>query len=397
VPLSSIRAFFRQESAAGILLVAAAAAAMAFANSPFSHLYTAFLETPLMIRAGSMEVSHSLLHWINDGLMAVFFLLVGLEIKREVLAGELSSVRRAALPLVAAAGGMAAPALVYLAATWPDGAAMRGWAIPAATDIAFAVGVLALLGNRAPPSLRIFLLALAIIDDLGAIVVIALFYTAQLSMPALVLAACALTALLILNRLGVTRIAPYAVVGTLLWSFVLESGVHATLAGVALGFAIPLRPRDPEVASPLKAMEHGLHPWVSFAILPLFAFANAGIPLDRVGFETLADPVMLGVALGLFLGKQAGVMAVTLAAVRLGIGIFPAGASLRQFYGMAVLTGIGFTMSLFIGTLAFPDAGHDTAIRLGVLGGSLLSAVLGYVVLAGAAAGRPARRAGGGE
>ncbi|CAA7619281.1 Na+/H+ antiporter NhaA [Magnetospirillum sp. SS-4] len=381
MPLSPIRAFLRPETAGGLLLVAAAVAAMIFANSPFSHLYTAFLDTPMTIRVGSAEISHPLLHWVNDGLMAVFFLLVGLEIKREVMAGELSSPRKAALPLVAAIGGMVVPALVYVAATWPDAAAMRGWAIPAATDIAFALGVLALLGDRAPSSLRIFLLALAIIDDLGAIIIIALFFTAQLSMPALVLAACALAVLAALNMGGVTRLAPYIVTGILLWSFVLESGVHATLAGVALGFAIPLRARDPKAPSPLKTMEHDLHPWVTFGILPLFAFANAGIPLDRVGLDTLTNPVTLGVMLGLFVGKQAGVMAATLAAARLGIGIFPAGASLRQFHGMAVLTGIGFTMSLFIGTLAFPEGGHDTAVRLGVLGGSLLSAVLGYALL----------------
>ncbi|OAN50530.1 sodium:proton antiporter [Paramagnetospirillum marisnigri] len=380
--LSRLRALLRHDAAGGVVLMAAALAAMAFANSPLHSVYEHFLETRLSLQAGELVLAKPLHHWVNDGLMAVFFLMVGLEIKREVLEGELSSLRQASLPLIAALGGMAAPALVYLAVTWGDAEAMRGWAIPAATDIAFAVGVLALAGKRVPPSLRIFLLALAIMDDLGAIVIIALFYTAQLSVPALVLAALALMALAALNRSGVTAFAPYVVVGAILWACVLESGVHATLAGVALGFAIPLRGGGGPHASPLRVMEHGLHPWVTFAILPLFAFANAGVFLGQVSAATLADPITVGVAAGLFLGKPIGVMAATLAAIGLGLGRMPAGASLGQFFGVAVLTGIGFTMSLFIGTLAFDGIQHDNAIRLGVLGGSLASAVLGSLLLA---------------
>ncbi len=379
--IGSIRRLFTHDAAGGLALMAAAALAMIFANSPLHLLYDHLLETRLSIQVGSLALSKPLHHWINDGLMAVFFLLVGLEIKREVLDGELSSLKQASLPLIAAVGGMVAPALVYLAFTWGKGNAAQGWAIPAATDIAFAVGILALAGKRVPPSLRIFLLALAIMDDLGAIIIIALFYTAQLSLPALILAVCALVVLFILNRSGVTAFAPYIVVGVFLWACVLESGVHATLAGVALGFSIPLRRKDGASGSPLKAMEHGLHPWVTFGILPLFAFANAGVPLGGMGFTSLMEPITLGVAAGLFLGKQLGVMAMTLGAVKLGIGSFPAEASLRQFYGMAVLTGIGFTMSLFIGTLAFEGIEYDNPIRLGVLLGSLLSATVGLMLL----------------
>ncbi|MBI3445365.1 MAG: Na+/H+ antiporter NhaA [Magnetospirillum sp.] len=379
-----LTALLAHDAATGLVLLTAAALAMAFANSPLHGVYEHFLETRLSIQAGQMALSKPLHHWINDGLMAIFFLTVGLEIKREVLEGELSTVRQASLPLIAAMGGMIAPALTYLAVSGGDAEAAPGWAIPAATDIAFALGVLALLGKRAPRSLRVFLLALAIMDDLGAIVIIALFYTAQLSVPALILAAVAIAVLATLNRLGVVKLAPYMVTGVVLWACVLESGVHATLAGVILGFAIPLRAGNPAGESPARVLEHGLHPWVGFAILPLFAFANAGVQLGEVGRAVSSDPIALGVALGLFLGKQAGVMVASLGAVALGLGSLPAGASLRQFHGMAVLTGIGFTMSLFIGTLAFDGIEHDNSIRLGVLAGSLLSAALGSALLAGA-------------
>lgn len=374
-----LKAILDHDAAGGVILMLAAALAMIFANSPLQHLYHHFLETRITIQAGDMALSKPLHHWVNDGLMAVFFLLVGLEIKREVVEGELSSLKQASLPLIAALGGMAAPALVYLAITRGTSGLTQGWAIPTATDIAFAVGILALAGKQVPPSLRIFLLALAIMDDLGAIVIIALFYTAQLSLPALILAAGAIGVLIALNRAGVTKLAPYVLVGIFLWACVLESGVHATLAGVAMGFAIPLRSQG--TPSPLCVMEHGLHPWVTFGILPLFAFANAGVPLGQVTLSDLTQPITLGVALGLFAGKQIGVMAATATAVALGIGRFPAGASRLQFYGMAVLTGIGFTMSLFIGTLAFDDMDSINAIRLGVLLGSFLSAVLGYALL----------------
>ncbi|SEH25394.1 Na+/H+ antiporter NhaA [Magnetospirillum fulvum] len=382
MPLSTIRAFLRLEVSGGILLVAAAIVAMVLANSPAQSGYLALLHLPLGFVLGGTDLSKSLHHWINDGLMAVFFLLVGLEIKREAISGELSSLRRAALPILAAIGGMIVPALVYLGFTWGDPVTMRGWAISSATDIAFAVGVLALAGRRAPPSLRIFLLALAIIDDLGAIIIIALFYTAQISLTFLALAAAALAGLIALNRLGVTRLLPYLVVGALLWLFVLESGVHATLAGVALGLTIPLRqPAGTVQSPPLLRAEHALHPWVTFAILPLFAFANAGIPLSDADPAVLSHPVTLGVALGLFLGKQAGIMLAIGLGLALKIGALPAGATPRQLYAMAVLTGIGFTMSLFIGTLAFTDPTYDVPVRLGVLGGSLLSAALGFALL----------------
>jgi NhaA family Na+:H+ antiporter len=289
---------------------------------------------------------------------------------------------------------MAVPALVYLGFTWGDPVTMRGWAIPSATDIAFAIGVLALAGRRAPPSLRIFLLALAIIDDLGAIVIIALFYTDQLSPLSLSLAAAALAGLVALNRAGVTRTAPYVLLGVLLWLFVLKSGVHATLAGVALGLAIPLRgSTDKPADSPLLRIEHALHPWVTYAILPLFAFANAGVTLARAEPAILTDPVTLGVGLGLFVGKQVGVMLAIGLALALGIGTMPAGATLRQVHGMAVLTGIGFTMSLFIGTLAFENPAYDIAIRLGVLCGSLVSAVVGIALLTLGHDGKKARPA----
>jgi len=382
MPLSTIRAFLRLEVAGGTLLLAAAIIALILANSPAQSGYLALLHLPLGLAIGGIDLSKTLHHWINDGLMAVFFLLVGLEIKREAIQGELSSLRRAALPVLAALGGMIVPALVYLGFTWGDPVTMRGWAISSATDIAFAIGVLALAGRRAPPSLRIFLLALAIIDDLGAIIIIALFYTAQISLTFLALAAAVLAGLIALNRLGVTRLLPYLVLGFLLWLFVLESGVHATLAGVALGLTIPLRqPADRPQSPPLLRVEHALHPWVTFAILPLFAFANAGIPLSDADSAVLAHPVTLGVALGLFLGKQIGIVLAIGLGLMLKIGSLPAGATPRQLYAMAVLTGIGFTMSLFIGTLAFTDPAYDVPVRLGVLGGSLVSAVLGFALL----------------
>jgi len=380
----ALRRFLHTASAGGVLLVLASLVAIAWANSPASGLYIDLLNVPVAVQVGALSIAKPLLLWINDGLMAVFFLLVGLEIKREVLEGGLSSLAKAGLPAIAAMGGMAVPAAVYTALNWGNPETLSGWAIPAATDIAFALGVLALLGTRAPASLKIFLLALAIMDDLGAIVIIALFYTAELSLAALGLAAVGLAVLVLLNRLGVMRIAAYILVGIFLWVCVLKSGVHATLAGVATAFAIPLRTRDAPSRygdSPLRQLEHMLHPWVAFGILPVFAFANAGVPLDGLTFGSLLEPVPLGIALGLFLGKQVGVMAFTWAAIRLGAGRLPSGASWVQFYGMAVLTGIGFTMSLFIGGLAFNDEGYSAAVRIGVLSGSLLSAVVGYAVL----------------
>ena len=392
-PAAFVREFVRIEASGGILLCIAAVFALLWANSPAGGLYLGLLETPVVVQIGALGIAKPLLLWINDGLMAIFFLLVGLEIKREILTGELSSPAKAALPAIAAVGGMAAPAAVYAAFNWGDPETLRGWAIPAATDIAFALGVLSLLGRRAPASLKIFLLALAILDDLGAIVIIALFYTADLSIGSLLLGGAGLVGLAALNRAGVTRIAPYVLLGVFVWICVLKSGVHATLAGVALAFAIPLRTgRD---TSPLHRLEHMLHPWVTFGILPVFAFANAGVSLIGLSPADLLEPVPLGIALGLFLGKQIGVVGAAFMAVRLGWAGLPAGASWGQFYGVALLTGIGFTMSLFIGTLAFPDPSYGAALRVGVLGGSVLAAIAGYLVLRllsdAPAAAKPAR------
>jgi NhaA family Na+:H+ antiporter len=380
LPAQALLQFMKLEAAGGILLVIASAIAMVWANSPGGDLYISLLQTKVSILFGDIGFSKSLLHWINDGLMAIFFLLVGLEIKREVMDGKLATLSQAALPSIAAAGGMAIPAAIYLAVNWGNPVTAAGWAIPAATDIAFALGVLALLGPRVPASLKVFLLAVAIIDDLGAIVIIALFYTADLSAEALGLAVAGIVALIAINRAGVTRLAPYILVGIFLWACVLKSGVHATLAGVTLAFAIPLRDGGPG-DGPLLRLEHMLHPWVAFGILPLFAFANAGVPLAGLTFRALLEPVTLGIILGLFIGKQVGVVVTTWGAIRLGLGRLPDGSSWIQIYGVAVLTGIGFTMSLFIGELAFPDGDQSAAIRVGVLSGSLLSAIVGYSVL----------------
>ena len=382
MPLIILKNFLKTEAAGGVVLMIAAVAALIWANSAAAPYYTAILSAPVGVRLGVVGLEKDLILWINDGLMAIFFLLVGLEIKREALVGELSSRSRAALPAIAAIGGMAFPALIYVMFNWgAEGEAMRGWAIPAATDIAFAVGVLAILGDRVPASLRIYLLALAIIDDLGAIVIIALFYTSSLNVTALGLAAVALAVLIAFNRMGVRRIAPYMLVGAILWLCVLKSGVHATLAGVAIAFTIPLTPSDDE-HSPLEDLEHALHPWVAFAIMPIFALANAGVSLAGLSFASLFAPIPLGIALGLFFGKQIGVFGLSWAAIKAGWCAKPLGASWGQMYGVSIITGIGFTMSLFIGNLAFTGEEHATAVRLGVLGGSLLSATVGYAVLA---------------
>ena len=383
-PVAALRAFLKLESAGGILLLIAAAAALLLDNSPLAETYRSLLELHAGVTLGPLALEKSLLHWINDGLMAVFFLLVGLEIKREILEGELSSVRQVALPGLCALGGMAAPAAIYLLINRDTPESLSGWAIPAATDIAFAMGVMALLGKRVPEGLKIFLLALAIIDDLGAIVIIALFYTADLSLLSLGLAGLGILALVALNRAGVTRLAPYILIGIFIWICVLKSGVHATLAGVAIGLAIPLRTKGAE-EPPLRRLEHALHPWVTFAIMPVFAFANAGVPLfgpgGGVGLDTLLQPVTLGIAGGLFLGKQIGVLGIAAIGAAAGVLRLPQGATWPQMYGVALLTGIGFTMSLFIGTLAFASPEAAAPLRLGVLAGSILSAVVGYAVL----------------
>ena len=374
--------FFHHEAAGGLLLVAAAAVALIVSNSPLRSLYSGVLSTPVGIRAGSLALEKPLLLWINDGLMAVFFFLVGLEIKRELLRGELSTFGQAALPAVAAFGGMVAPALIYVAVNAGNPAALRGWAIPSATDIAFAVGVLALLGPRIPPSLKVFLLALAILDDLGAILIIAFFYTADLHWISLQLAVMGGALLLVLNRRGVTRIAPYLLTGLFIWVCVLKSGVHATLAGVAVAIAIPLSSRGPGEPTLLEQLEESLHPWVAFAILPLFAFANAGVSLAGLSLAKLVEPLPLGIALGLFLGKPIGVFAASWLAIITRLAPKPEGANWAQILGVGMLAGIGFTMSLFIGMLAFPETAYAAQLRLGVLTGSLLSALAGYLVLA---------------
>jgi NhaA family Na+:H+ antiporter len=377
--VSSLQQFLKLESAGGIVLAAAAAIALVLANSPLEPSYVRLLDLPIAVQIGGLTLAKPVLLWVNDGLMAVFFMLVGIEVKREIVEGELSSAANAALPAIAALGGMAGPALVYLAFNWGDATALRGWAIPTATDIAFALGVLAFIGRRAPASLRTFLLALAIIDDLGAIVIIAAFYTAELSPIALILAGAGVAGLILLNLSGVSHRAAYMLAGVFVWVCVLKSGIHATLAGVITGLAVPLRAADG--SSPAHTLEHDLHPWVAFGVLPLFAFANAGLGLADLSLIDLLQPVQLGIGFGLLVGKQVGVMGVVWAATRLGIGGLPEGTDWLQVYGIALLTGIGFTMSLFIGTLAFPAEGYDADVRMAVLLASGISGICGYLVL----------------
>lgn len=381
-PLDSLKTFLKLESAGGILLMIAAAAAMAVANSPAQALYQALFEVPVEVRIGALQIAKPLLLWINDGLMAVFFLLVGLELKREVLEGNLSDPSQIALPAVAALGGMLLPAGIYAFFNWGDPIAIHGWAIPAATDIAFALGVLALVGRGVPVGLKVFLLTLAILDDFGAIAIIAVAYTDQLSTGSLAMAAVAIAVLALLNRCRVLSIAPYILVGVVLWVAVLKSGVHATLAGVALAFFIPMKGQD-EDDSPLRRLEHDLHPAVAFGIVPLFAFANAGVSLDGVTLASAFAPVPLGIAAGLFVGKTVGVFGFAWASIRLGIGRLPEGASWASLFGVAMLCGIGFTMSLFIASLALDQGGpaYEAATRIGILGGSMVSAICGYLLL----------------
>jgi len=375
--ISLMRRFFDSEASGGMILMGVTVIALVLANSPLSDAYFGILKTYVL--------GLSVLHWINDALMAVFFLLVGLEIKREMLDGQLSTWPRRILPGIAALGGMIVPALVYLAITWNQPQLHHGWAIPAATDIAFALGILTLLGPRVPASLKIFLTALAILDDLGAIVIIALFYTSGLSLAMLGAAALCLLVLVAFNRLSVTSLVPYLLVGAMLWFFVLQSGIHATLAGVALALTIPLHPRPKKTRAedaPLHRLEHALHAPVAYGIIPIFGLANAGVSLSGLSLEALLSPLPLGIAMGLFIGKQAGVFSFAYAAVHLGLADMPAGASRLQCYGVALLCGIGFTMSLFIGALAFPDSPDLTdATKIGVLMGSLISGLAGYALL----------------
>ena len=394
--IANARRFTESEVAGGVLLAIAAVAALIISNSPLGPLYRSFIELRGEVRIGDgwLVLSKPLLLWINDLWMAAFFFLVGLEIKRELLEGELKTPRQAVLPAVAALGGMLVPAALYAAINWADPIALRGWAIPTATDIAFALGILMLLGSRVPASLKIFLTAVAIIDDLGAIVVIAVFYTAQLSLTALGLAAVGIVVLAVLNRAKVHRAGPYVFVGLFIWVCVLKSGVHATLAGVVTAMAIPLRGFDEEHHSPLETTEHALHPWVAFVVLPMFAFANAGVSLQGVSLSTLAEGIPLGIAIGLVAGKAVGVYGAAWLLMRLTGTALPEGSTTRQFFGVCVLCGIGFTMSLFIGGLAFAglDPHYEIAVKLGVLGGSAIAGLLGTVLLlgSGSAAASPA-------
>ncbi len=375
---------FDSNAAAGLLLLAATAGALTLSNSSLGEYYERALNTVLEVRLGAQSLVHKpILLWINDGLMAVFFLFVGLEIKREILAGNLSTRQRALLPVFAAIGGMALPSLIYLAIAWGEPVAMRGWAIPAATDIAFALGILALLGSRVPLSLKVFVTAVAVIDDLGAIIIIALFYTEQLSALMLAAAALGVAILAVLNLLGVRNIGCYLLVGVCVWFAVLKSGVHATLAGVVVAAFIPFTAAAGRAGSPLASLEHAIQPWVLFAIMPLFAFANAGVALDEVGVADLLTATTLGVALGLFAGKLLGICGAVYLAVKLRLAELPPEMDWHAMLGVSFLCGIGFTMSLFIGTLAFEQADpvYMRAVRIGVLIGSLGAASVAVFVL----------------
>ncbi|WP_114520242.1 Na+/H+ antiporter NhaA [Altererythrobacter sp. ZODW24] len=391
----AMRDFIKGETSGGFMLIGAAVLAMLIVNFGGEAMYRALWNAPVTVTANGVGIDKPLLLWVNDGLMAVFFFLIGLEVKREVLDGQLSSWSQASLPIYAAIGGMAVPAAVFLFVNAGEAENIRGWAIPAATDIAFALGILALLGKRAPVQLKVLLLAVAIIDDIGAIAIIALFYTENLSLMALGGAAAVLAALFAVNRSGVTRVAVYVLLGTIMWIFVLKSGVHATLAGVATAMFVPLKGASGEegnetAPSPLITLEHALHPYVAFLILPVFAFANAGVSLAGFGPAALMQPLPLGIAAGLFFGKQIGVFGAIVIATALGAAKRPEGTTMLQLYGLACLTGIGFTMSLFIGTLAFPGFEQLEQVKIGVLAGSLASGLLGYLLIRFAIGGKSA-------
>ncbi|MCW8902263.1 Na+/H+ antiporter NhaA [Sedimenticola sp.] len=380
---SFITGFFKLETSGGIILMVAAVFAMICANTPLQSYYSLILDTPVEIRIGAFGIAKPLLLWINDGLMAVFFFLVGLELKRELIEGELADRRNIILPGVGAIGGMAVPAAIYIFFNLDDSTAMAGWAIPAATDIAFALGVLMLLGSRVPTAIKIFLTSLAIFDDIGAILIIAIFYTAKISLSSLIVVACCIPLLLLFNRRQVESKSLYMLVGIIMWAAMLKSGVHATLAGVILAMFIPMQSKSDPQHSPLKEMEHDLHSVVAFWILPIFAFANAGITLTGVGMEQLLHDVPVGIALGLFIGKQLGVFGFCWLAIKLSLTRLPSGISWGSLYGTAALCGIGFTMSLFIGSLAFEETNINLIFdeRLGIIIGSLASGLMGYLVL----------------
>lgn len=380
--INLLREFLKLESASGLILIGSAVLALVVANSPLASYYDLMLSTPMVVSIGALAIDKPLLLWVNDGLMALFFLLVGLEIKREVLAGQLSSASQIALPLAGAVGGLAVPSGIYAWLNWDNADALAGWAIPAATDIAFALGILALLGNRIPSALKLMLLAIAIFDDLGAIVIIAAFYSNNISVPALAGAGAGLIALFIMNRRSVSTLTPYLFMGLMVWVCVLKSGVHATLAGVALAMFIPMKLEGRD-KSPLESLEHDLHPWIAFAVVPIFAFFNAGVSLGGLSLDALGHPITLGIVLGLIVGKQIGIMSALGLMVASGIAKLPEGLRWGQIYGMSILCGVGFTMSLFIASLAFEETGADNFVfdRLGILAGSGLAAVVGYIVL----------------
>lgn len=379
---NSFNAFFKLEAAGGILLLIAAAGAMVLKNSEFSAIYTSFLNIPVQIRIGPLDLDKPLFLWVNDGLMAIFFFMIGMEVKREILIGELSDVRQIILPGMAGLGGIIFPAIFYYVLNSSDPIALQGWAIPTATDIAFALAILAMVGN-VPTTLKLFLMTLAIIDDLGAIIIIALFYTNDLSVGALLVSMLALSGLIWLKLKKTVTLTPYFILGIILWIAVLKSGVHATLAGVALGLFIPLNTDEKHQDPPLERLIHSIHPWVAFGVLPLFAFANSGINLEGISLSSLLDPVPLGIMLGLFLGKQIGVFGFVWLSIKTGIAALPANVSMGQIYGAAILCGVGFTMSLFIGSLAFEETGfgYGRPDRLGIISGSLICGILGFVVL----------------
>ena len=373
--------FFKLEAASGIVLLFAAVIALIISNSELSSLYFSTLEKYLFIGINNFGLKLSVLHWINDALMAIFFFFVTLEIKREFLQGELSNIKQALLPIIAAVGGMVIPALIYVIINLGDGETLKGWAIPSATDIAFSLGVLSLLGSRVPLSLKVFLTALAIIDDLGAIVIIALFYSGDLSIKYLSLMLLAFIILLVINKFNVKKFLPYLIVGIFLWDFTHNSGIPATIAGVLLAMTIPHRKKDKDFSLLIK-VEHAISPYVAFGIMPIFAFANAGVSLEGLSFSSLLDKVPLGIVLGLFVGKQLGVFVFSYLSIKLKIAQMPSNTSWYNFYGVGVLTGIGFTMSLFVGNLAFADnLQYMDGVKIGVLTGSLLSTLFGYFLI----------------
>lgn len=379
----TIREFIQLETSGGIILFAAAVLALIISNTPLEFYYHAFFNLPMAVTLGTLKLSKPLLLWVNDGLMSIFFLLVGLEIKRELFEGELSSFKKASLPAMAAVGGMVGPALVYVLFNVGDPVALQGWAIPAATDIAFSLGILAILGSRIPVSLKIFLTALAIFDDIGAIVIIAIFYTKDISVTLLLAAAGLIIVLLLLNRFRVMRFTPYVIVGIVLWLCVLKSGVHATLAGIVLAFCIPLRDNRYKDVSPVRILEHKLHPWVAFGVLPIFAFANSGVSFTGLTIDHFLHPIPLGIACGLFFGKQIGIWLASYLSILTGFAKMPKKANYLGIYGISLVAGVGFTMSLFIGTLAFGSQGGDYAalVRIGVIIGSFCAGLLGYLIL----------------